>query len=75
MILLERYELLKAIGDHAISVGFGSYGQVKLAKDLKTGKHVAVKIVNDSSYTRYINWRKTKWSSTNNYITPTLSSC
>lgn len=45
MILLDRYELIKAIGDQAISVGFGSYGQVKLAKDIKTGKNVAVKIV------------------------------
>jgi hypothetical protein len=46
MILLDRYELLKAHGDHSISVGFGSYGQVKLAVDKKTGKNVAVKIVN-----------------------------
>ena len=46
MILLDRYELLKAHGDHSISVGFGSYGQVKLALDKKTGKNVAVKIVN-----------------------------
>ena len=45
MILLDRYELLKAYGDHSISVGFGSYGQVKLAIDKKTGKNVAVKIV------------------------------
>jgi serine/threonine protein kinase len=37
---------LKAHGDHSISVGFGSYGQVKLALDKKTGKNVAVKIVN-----------------------------
>jgi serine/threonine protein kinase len=46
MILLDRYELLKAHGDHFISVGFGSYGQVKLAVDKKTGKNVAIKIVN-----------------------------
>ena len=45
MILLGQYELLKAHGDHSISVGFGSYGQVKLAVDKKTGKNVAVKIV------------------------------
>lgn len=45
MILLEQYELLKAHGNHSISVGFGSYGQVKLAVDKKTGKNVAVKIV------------------------------
>ena len=45
MILLDRYELLKAHGDHSISVGFGSYGQVKLAVDKKTGKNVAVNIV------------------------------
>ena len=45
MILLNRYELLKGYGDHDVSVGFGSYGQVKLAKDLKTNENVAVKIV------------------------------
>jgi serine/threonine protein kinase len=45
MILLDRYELIKAHGEHTISVGFGSYGQVKLAVDRKTGKNVAVKIV------------------------------
>ena len=37
MILLGRYELLKGYGDHHVSVGFGSYGQVKLAVDKKTG--------------------------------------
>ena len=45
MILLDRYELIKAHGEHTISVGFGSYGQVKLAIDKKTGRNVAVKIV------------------------------
>ena len=45
MILLNRYELLKGYGDHHVSVGFGSYGQVKLAKDIKTNENVAVKIV------------------------------
>ena len=45
MILLGRYELLKGYADHHISVGFGSYGQVKLAIDNKTGENVAVKIV------------------------------
>ena len=45
MILLGRYELLKGYGDHHVSVGFGSYGQVKLAVDKKTGENVAVKIV------------------------------
>lgn len=48
MILLNRYELLKGYGDHDVSVGFGSYGQVKLAKDLKTGQNVAVKIVHEA---------------------------
>lgn len=45
MILLDRYEIIKAHGEHSISVGFGSYGQVKLALDKKTRKNVAVKIV------------------------------
>ena len=45
MILLDRYELLKAYGESSISVGFGSYGQVKLALDKKTVRKVAVKIV------------------------------
>jgi serine/threonine protein kinase len=45
MILLGRYELLKGYGEHHVSVGFGSYGQVKLAVDKKTGENVAVKIV------------------------------
>lgn len=37
MIILQRYELLKGYGDHHISVGFGSYGQVKMAVDRITG--------------------------------------
>lgn len=44
-MLLGRYELLKGYGDHHVSVGFGSYEQVKLAIDRKTGEKVAVKIV------------------------------
>lgn len=63
MILLNRYELLKGYGDHDVSVGFGSYGQVKLAKDLKTNENVAVKIVSRVSF-RSTNSPKTKWSST-----------
>ncbi len=47
MILLGRYELLKGYGDHHVSVGFGSYGQVKLAVDKKTAENVAVKIVKE----------------------------
>ena len=45
MILLDRYQLIKAHGEHTISVGFGSYGQVKLAIDTVTKRNVAVKIV------------------------------
>ena len=45
MLLLNRYELLKGYGNHSVSVGFGSYGQVKLALDRTTGRNVAVKIV------------------------------
>ena len=48
MILLNRYEILKGYGDHDVSVGFGSYGTVKLAKDLKSKSNVAVKIVQES---------------------------
>ena len=44
-ILLGRYELLKGYGDHHVSVGFGSYGQVKLAHDHRENVDVAVKIV------------------------------
>ena len=44
-IILNRYEFLKGYKDTHLSVGFGSYGQVKLAVDKKTGENVAVKIV------------------------------
>lgn len=37
---------MKAPGDYSITVGFGSYGQVKMGIDKKTGKNVAIKIVN-----------------------------
>lgn len=45
MLLLNRYELLKGYNNHSVAVGFGAYGQVKLALDRQTGHNVAVKIV------------------------------
>lgn len=41
----DRYELMKGYGNHSITVGFGSYGQVKMGIDKKTKKNVAIKIV------------------------------
>ena len=70
MILLNRYELLKGYGDHDVSVGFGSYGTVKLAKDLKTGQNVAVKIVS-GLLRRCTNWPRTRWCSTTSCTTQT----
>ena len=58
-ILLGRYELLKGFGDNHVSVGFGSYGQVKLAHDHQDNVDVAVKIV-ISSRIRYIKLLKIK---------------
>ncbi len=44
-MLKGRYELLKGYENNHVTIGFGSYGQVKLAKNLDTGEIVAVKIV------------------------------
>ena len=66
--------MLKAYGDHSISVGFGSYGQVKLAIDKKTGKKVAIKIV-IIFLTRSTNLQKTKWIFISNYIIPISYNC
>lgn len=41
----DRYELMRGYGNHSITVGFGSYGQVKMGIDKKTKKNVAIKIV------------------------------
>jgi serine/threonine protein kinase len=45
-MLKGRYELLKGYENNHVTIGFGSYGQVKLARNLDTGEIVAVKIVN-----------------------------
>jgi hypothetical protein len=38
--------MLKGYENNHVTIGFGSYGQVKLAKNTLTGVIVAVKIVN-----------------------------
>jgi hypothetical protein len=39
--------MLKGYENNHVTIGFGSYGQVKLAKNIDTGETVAVKIVLD----------------------------
>jgi len=36
MILKDRYEILKGYQNNHVTIGFGSYGQVKLARDLQS---------------------------------------
>jgi serine/threonine protein kinase len=45
MLLKGRFEILKGYENNHVTIGFGSYGQVKLARDLQTGNVVAVKVV------------------------------
>lgn len=45
MIINNRFEILKGYENNYVTIGFGSYGQVKLAKDIQSGKVVAVKVV------------------------------
>jgi hypothetical protein len=45
MILKGRFEILKGYQNNHVTIGFGSYGQVKLARDLQTTEIVAVKVV------------------------------
>lgn len=45
MILKGRFEILKGYENNHVTIGFGSYGQVKLARDLQTNTTVAVKVV------------------------------
>ena len=44
-MLKGKYELVKGFENNPVTVGFGSYGQVKLGRDIETGETVAVKIV------------------------------
>ncbi len=44
-MLKGRYELLKGYENNHVTIGFGSYGQVKLARNLDNSEIVAVKIV------------------------------
>lgn len=46
MLLKGRFEILKGYENNHVTIGFGSYGQVKLARDLQTGNVVAVKVIN-----------------------------
>jgi serine/threonine protein kinase len=45
MILKGRFEILKGYENNHVTIGFGSYGQVKLARDIQTNTTVAVKVV------------------------------
>ena len=44
-MLKGKYQLLKGYQNNGVTVGFGSYGQVKLAKNIENDQIVAVKIV------------------------------
>lgn len=50
MIIKGRFEILKGYQNNHVTIGFGSYGQVKLAKDLNNGEVVAVKVVTVEQY-------------------------
>lgn len=41
---------MKGYQNNHVTIGFGSYGQVKLAKDITNGEIVAVKVVVVISY-------------------------
>lgn len=41
----ECYEFIKGPNNKVSIVGFGSYGQVKLARNTQTGEMVAIKLV------------------------------
>ena len=43
--IMHRYKILKSYYNHDMTIGLGSYGEVKLATNLKTGDIVAIKIV------------------------------
>lgn len=43
----ECYEFIKGANNKVSIVGFGSYGEVKLAKNTETGEIVAIKMVDD----------------------------
>lgn len=45
MLIKERFEILKGYANNHVTIGFGSYGQVKLARDLENNEIVAVKVV------------------------------
>ena len=59
MLIKGRFEILKGYQNNHVTIGFGSYGQVKLAKDLTNGEVVAVKVVNNWS-SRSTKSQKTK---------------
>lgn len=50
MIIKGRFEILKGYQNNHVTIGFGSYGQVKLAKDLNNREVVAVKVVTVEQY-------------------------
>ncbi len=45
MLIKGRFEILKGFENNHVTIGFGSYGQVKLARDVLNGCIVAVKVV------------------------------
>jgi hypothetical protein len=45
MLIKGRFEILKGYENNHVTIGFGSYGQVKLARDVLNGSIVAVKVV------------------------------
>ena len=45
MIKNESYEFLRGYENNHINIGFGSYGQVKLARNIETKELVAIKLV------------------------------
>jgi serine/threonine protein kinase len=41
----ESYQFLKEIDSNHVTIGFGSYGMVKLAKNIDSKELVAIKLV------------------------------
>ena len=69
----ECYEFIKGPNNKVSIVGFGSYGEVKLAKNSETGEIVAIKMVTRSSCRSMDGMPKRKSMSITNSTTPTSS--
>ena len=65
----ESFEFIKGHGNKVSVVGFGSYGEVKLAKNTETGEVVAIKMVNLTRYRFMVKMQNKKLMSIISLIT------